>query len=195
MKRLFGEKLQLDWKIAVLVVVSTLLLIIDFYHEQLAPWVKWFPGWKDTGLSTSLFDRTLLYLVIPMLIVLLVFRGKPIEFGFSLGDWKAGCILTLSGINSSPRSCGWLLMGMWQCAARGLITAPRAARGAGSPIRTPGECRALTQRDRCGRHRNRRRGRRHIGTAATATARDQDHREHRIDEMSYATHARAPYPE
>jgi membrane protease YdiL (CAAX protease family) len=97
-KRLFGEKLQLDWKIAVLIVVSTLLLVIDFYHKQLAPWVKWFPGWKDTGLSTKLIDRTLLYLVVPMLIVLLVFREKPAEFGFTLGDWKAGCILTLSGI-------------------------------------------------------------------------------------------------
>jgi uncharacterized protein len=97
-KRLFGEKLQLDWKIAVIIVVSTLLLVLDFYHGQLAPWVKWFPGWKDTGLSTKIIDRTLLYLVVPMLIVLLVFRGKPAEFGFTLGDWKAGCILTLSGI-------------------------------------------------------------------------------------------------
>jgi uncharacterized protein len=96
--KLFNERLQLDWKIAVLIVVSTLLLIIDFYHTQLAPWAKWFPGWKDTGLSSKIIDRTLLYFVVPMLIVLLVFRGKPAEFGFALGDWKAGCILTLSGI-------------------------------------------------------------------------------------------------
>jgi membrane protease YdiL (CAAX protease family) len=98
MKKLFGEKLHLDWKIAVLVVVSTLLLMVDSYYPQLAPWTKWFPGWDHTGLSTKTIDRTLLYFVIPMLIVLLVFRQKPGEFGFTFGDWKAGIILTLGGI-------------------------------------------------------------------------------------------------
>ena len=98
MKNLLGEKLQLDWKTAVLVVVSTLLLLVDAYHPQLVPWARWFPGWKATGLLTRIIDRTLLYFVIPMLIVLLVFRQKPGEFGITLGDWKAGLILTLAGI-------------------------------------------------------------------------------------------------
>ncbi len=98
MKKLFGERLQLDWKIAVLIVVSTLLIMIDSYHVELAPWAKWFPGWKDTGLSTKVIDRTILYLIIPMLIVLLVFKQKPGEFGFTFGDWKVGIFLTLGGI-------------------------------------------------------------------------------------------------
>ena len=98
MKQLFGEKLNLDWKIAVLVVVSTLLLMIDFYHAELAPWTKWFPGWSNTGLSTKIIDRTLLYFVLPMLIILLVFRQKPGEFGFTFGDWKAGIVLTIGAI-------------------------------------------------------------------------------------------------
>ncbi len=92
MKKLFGEKLQLDWKIAVLFVISTLLLMIDSYHVQLAPWQNWFPGWKATGLSTKIFDHTLLYFVIPMLVILLVFHQKPGEFGFRIGDWKAGLV-------------------------------------------------------------------------------------------------------
>ena len=98
MKKLFGENIRLDWKIAVLVVVSTLLLMIDSYHAQLAPWAKWFPGWNHFGLSTKIIDRALLYFVIPMLIVLLVFRQKPGEFGFTFGDWKTGIFLTLGGI-------------------------------------------------------------------------------------------------
>jgi membrane protease YdiL (CAAX protease family) len=97
-KKLFGERLLFDWKIAVLVVVSTLVLIISFYQTELAPWAKWFPGWGNTGLSTKIIDHTLLYFVLPMLIILLVFRQKPGEFGFTLGDWKAGIILTLGGI-------------------------------------------------------------------------------------------------
>ncbi|MGA2491048.1 MAG: CPBP family intramembrane glutamic endopeptidase [Anaerolineales bacterium] len=98
MKKLLGERLQLDWKIAVLVVISTLLLMIDFYIPQLAPWANWFPGWKNTGLPTKVLDRTILYFIIPLLIVLLIFRQKSSEFGFTLGDWKAGIILTLGGI-------------------------------------------------------------------------------------------------
>ena len=97
-KKLLGEKLALDWKIAVLVAVSTLLLVVDAYHVQLAPWEKWFPGWTAKGLALKIFDRTILYFIIPMLIILLVFRQKPAEFGFTLGDWKAGVILTLGGI-------------------------------------------------------------------------------------------------
>lgn len=98
MKKLFGERLGLDWKIAVLTVLSTLLLMVDAYHPSLAPWTKWFPAWSDTGLTTKVIDRTLLYFIIPMLVILLIFRQKPGEFGFGLGDWKAGIILTLGGI-------------------------------------------------------------------------------------------------
>ena len=98
MKKLFGEKIQFDWKITVLIVSSTLLLIINFYHGQIAPWAKWFPGWNATALPTKILDHTLLYFVAPMLIVLVVFRQKPGEFGFRLGDWKTGLFLTISGI-------------------------------------------------------------------------------------------------
>jgi membrane protease YdiL (CAAX protease family) len=98
MNKLFGEKIRLDRKIAVLVVVSTILIMIDSYHAQLVPWAKWFPGWKYAGLSTKIIDRTLLYFVIPMLIILLVFQQKPGEFGFTLGNWKVGIFLLLGGI-------------------------------------------------------------------------------------------------
>jgi len=98
MEKIFGERLHLDWKIAVLVIVSTLLLMVDAYHAQLAPWTKWFPVWDETGLSTKVIDRTLLYLVVPMLITLFIFRQRPAEFGFTFGDWKAGLVLTLGGI-------------------------------------------------------------------------------------------------
>lgn len=98
MKKLFGERLRLDWKIAVLTAVSTLLLIIDNYHFPLLPWTDWFPAWDSTGLSIKILDRTLLYFVIPMFIILVVFRDKPKDFGFSFGDWKAGILITLGGI-------------------------------------------------------------------------------------------------
>ena len=98
MQKLVGEKVHFDWKIAVLVVVSTLLIMIDFYHPQLAPWKAWFPGWMKSGFSAKDIDRAILYFVIPMLIVLFVFRQKPAEFGFTLGNWKVGIVLVLGGI-------------------------------------------------------------------------------------------------
>jgi uncharacterized protein len=98
MRYLCGEKLHLDWEIAVLSIVSTLVLMVDYYNYPLLPWAKWFSGWDATGLSMKVLDRTLLYFIIPMFIILVVFRENPKEYGFALGDWKAGIIITLSAI-------------------------------------------------------------------------------------------------
>jgi membrane protease YdiL (CAAX protease family) len=98
MRRLFGEKLHLDWKIAILTIASTLLLIVDYYHYPLLPWNKWFPAWDFSGISMKVLDRTILYFIIPQVIILVIFRENPNKYGFSLGDWKAGIVLTLGGI-------------------------------------------------------------------------------------------------
>ena len=79
MKYLLGEKLKFDWKIVTITIVSTLLLMMDYYH-LFTPHKYW--------------DRVILYLVIPMFITLVLFRENPKEYGFSLGDWKAGLLIT-----------------------------------------------------------------------------------------------------
>src|SRR3970282_2796079 len=83
MKYLLGEKLDFDWKVVTITVTSTLLLMVDHYHQFTA---------------TKYWDRVILYLVIPLIIILLLFRENPKEFGFSLGDWKAGLLITAIGI-------------------------------------------------------------------------------------------------
>lgn len=83
MKRLLGDRLRFDWKVITLTVVSTLLLIVDAYH-QLTP--------------SKAVDRLILYLFIPLLVVLLVFRENPASYGFALGDWRAGLLLTVISI-------------------------------------------------------------------------------------------------
>jgi membrane protease YdiL (CAAX protease family) len=97
-KKLFTEGLGLDWKTSLLFVASTLLLIVDHYHLQLLPWSSWFPRWNVYGLSTRLFDHMLLYFIIPLIIILFIFRQRPGEFGFTFGDWRAGLLLTFTGI-------------------------------------------------------------------------------------------------
>jgi len=83
MKTLLGEHLHFDWKIVTVIILSTLLLIVDFYH-QLTPN-------KD-------YDRTILYLLIPLLVVVLIFREDPRTYGFTFGDWRTGMVLTAIGI-------------------------------------------------------------------------------------------------
>src|SRR5574339_1131564 len=83
MKYLLGEKLHFDWKVVTITIVSTLLIMLDYYHP--------FTGAKY-------WDRVILYLVIPLIITLLLFRENPKEFGFALGDWRAGLLITGIGI-------------------------------------------------------------------------------------------------
>jgi membrane protease YdiL (CAAX protease family) len=98
MKKILGDRIHLDWKITTLTVVSTLVLLVDYYHYPILPWTKLLSWWDTTGLSMKILDRTLLYFFIPMFIILVVFRENPKIYGFSLGDWKAGMIITIGAI-------------------------------------------------------------------------------------------------
>jgi len=83
MKTLLGEKLHFDWKVVTITIASTLLLMVDSYH-QITPY--------------KYIDRVILYLAIPLAITLFLFRENPRDYGFTLGDWKAGLVITALGI-------------------------------------------------------------------------------------------------
>ncbi|MDK1080114.1 MAG: CPBP family intramembrane metalloprotease [Anaerolineae bacterium] len=83
-KNIFGPKLNFDSKIVTITIVSTLLLMIDSYHRIF---------------EYKYFDRLILYLIIPLIIIIFINRENPKEYGFTLGDWKAGLIFTLAGIS------------------------------------------------------------------------------------------------
>ena len=80
---ILGHRIHFDRKVVTVTILSTLLLMVDAYH-RLTPYKYW--------------DRVILYLVVPLLIILLFFRENPMEYGFSLGDWKAGLTITIIGI-------------------------------------------------------------------------------------------------
>lgn len=83
MNFLIGQKLKFDWKITTITIVSTLLLIVDAYHRITA--------YKH-------LDRFILYLIVPMILIWFVFRESLHTYGFGLGDWKAGLIISFAGI-------------------------------------------------------------------------------------------------
>ena len=76
--------LKLDVRLHVVVFASTMLLLVDEYH-QLVP-----AGTFGTSIRGAAAESLLLYLVIPMAIVVLWFRDPLREYGFQLGDWRAG---------------------------------------------------------------------------------------------------------
>jgi uncharacterized protein len=83
MKYLFGENLNIDWKVVAVTIISTLLLIIDHYY---------------TFFVYKYWDRIVFYFVIPFLVTVVLFRENPKEYGFSFGDWKLGLVYTAFGI-------------------------------------------------------------------------------------------------
>jgi len=83
MKRILGERLNIDWKIAVITIVSTLLIIVEYYYSLT---------------SRNYLDSILLFVIIPLGITIFVFKEKPADYGFKLGDWKTGLQLTFLGL-------------------------------------------------------------------------------------------------
>ncbi len=77
------QPLDIDRKVAWVTIVSTLLLILYSYHD-ITPSVE--------------INQTILFLIAPLVFIVLFFRESPREYGFTLGDWRMGLILTLGGI-------------------------------------------------------------------------------------------------
>jgi membrane protease YdiL (CAAX protease family) len=72
-----------DVRAAVILIASTLLLIASHYHTLLG----------DETVSSLVF-----YFLIPLAIVLVLFRDDPRDFGLSLGDWRKGLAFSVVGI-------------------------------------------------------------------------------------------------
>jgi len=76
-------QLKMDWRVVTVIITSTLILTIESYNNL----------FKNTHLDSFFF-----YLVLPLIIIRVVLRESPAEYGFCLGDWKAGLALTAVGI-------------------------------------------------------------------------------------------------
>ncbi len=84
--------LELDIRATLVVIVSTLLVMVDRYHDIL-------PGEGFVGAITAKsIERMLFHLIIPLLIIVLAFRDRPSEYGFSFGKWKEGLLWTVGAM-------------------------------------------------------------------------------------------------
>jgi uncharacterized protein len=85
--------LLLPWRPALAVVLSTLLITIDFYYDLLVQLVH-------TATDADIYhlralDRLGLYLIIPLFVIVFIFREKPGAYGFTVGNWRVGLRLTM----------------------------------------------------------------------------------------------------
>jgi len=81
--------LELDLRATVALVATTLLVTIDRYHD-FGPLANPLEVMRNMALEGVVY-----YLLVPLLLVLVVFRDSPRDYGMRLGDWRLGLKLTL----------------------------------------------------------------------------------------------------
>lgn len=72
---------EFNLKLTFIIIFCTVVPMLDYYGHQLT--------------ATKAYDRFILYFILPMLVILLIFRESPADYGFKLGNWKAGLIWTV----------------------------------------------------------------------------------------------------
>jgi membrane protease YdiL (CAAX protease family) len=78
---------EFDLKLTFLIIFGTVVPMLDAYKHQ------FFDPQSVTGAKA--YDRFIYYFIIPMIIILFLFRESPAEYGFRLGDWRKGLIWVL----------------------------------------------------------------------------------------------------
>lgn len=73
--------IKFDLKIVTVIVLGTLLPLLDLH--------------RHTIFANQAYNRFLFYLVIPVLVIVLLFREPLKEYGFQWGNWKEGLAWTL----------------------------------------------------------------------------------------------------
>ena len=82
-KRMTIGGIEFDLKLTLIIIMGTIIPMVDYYNH------------KITG--TKAYDRMILYFVIPMLVIFLLFRDRPADYGFTLGNWRVGLMWTVIG--------------------------------------------------------------------------------------------------
>lgn len=74
--------LRLPWRETVVVLVTTFVLLIEYYHGTTLP----------VGAASQALTRVALYLVLPI-VVLLLLGERPSAYGLRVGEWRVGLLV------------------------------------------------------------------------------------------------------
>ncbi len=72
---------EFDIKLMFLVIFSVIIPMLDYYDHRL------------TG--TKAYDRFILYFILPTVIIIWFFKESPSDYGFKIGNWRAGLAWTI----------------------------------------------------------------------------------------------------
>lgn len=72
---------EFNLQLTFLIIFSVVVPMLDYYGHKLA--------------NTKAYDRFILYFILPMLIILVLFKEPAANYGFKLGNWRAGLLWTI----------------------------------------------------------------------------------------------------
>lgn len=88
---------EMPFRVIVVVTVVTFALLFDYSRTFIPESVRQL-GFSAEGMRAQSIERFVLFGVVPVLVVLFVFRDGPGRYGLRLGDWRAGVPLAITGI-------------------------------------------------------------------------------------------------
>lgn len=71
---------EFNLRITFLIILSTIVPMLDYY--------------RHTFTATKAYDRIIYYLIIPLLVIVVLFRESPSAYGFQWGNWRVGLTWT-----------------------------------------------------------------------------------------------------
>lgn len=84
--------IDFDRRLVFLIILGTVVPMFDYYGHRLT--------------ATKAYDRLILYFILPLLIILFLFRESPATYGFRLGQWRTGLKWTAIG-------CAVMMLVLW----------------------------------------------------------------------------------
>ncbi|MFQ5436718.1 MAG: hypothetical protein ACE5FD_17815, partial [Anaerolineae bacterium] len=71
---------EFDLRLTFLIIMATVIPMLDYYGHRFT--------------SQKAYDRVIYYFIIPMLVILALFRERPSDYGWGWGNWKTGLAWT-----------------------------------------------------------------------------------------------------
>jgi uncharacterized protein len=89
--------IEMPFRPAVAIAVVTLAILLD-WSRTFIPEAVQAQGLAPAAMRYQALERVVLLGLVPLAVVLLVFRDRPSRYGLALGDWRWGTALAVVGI-------------------------------------------------------------------------------------------------
>jgi membrane protease YdiL (CAAX protease family) len=89
--------IQMPFRAATAIAVVTLLVLLDYSRTFIPDDIQAL-GFSAEAMRFQALERVVVYGVVPLAVILFVFRDRPSRYGLQLGDWRWGAALAALGI-------------------------------------------------------------------------------------------------